>query len=128
MTKLFRLDDWIIQKFNLLLRLRLNFIAAIVDPGMPVRGRRDKVVPRRDDRRLPVDIDPAPQAVRVNDLAVVKAGQGAREVAHILDGPVGGPRVGFKGAVEQRHGYVADFIGLIGGGGCQSVKQWQESA
>ena len=95
---------------------------------MPTRGRRDKVVPGRDDRRLPVDVDPAPQAVGVDDLAPVEAGQGAREVAHVLDGPVGGPRVGFKRAVEQRHGHVADFVSLRGRVNCQSVEQWQRSA
>lgn len=67
---------------------------------MPMRRRRDELwVPGRD-RRLAVHVDPAPQAVGVNNLATVEAGQGTREVAHVLIGPEGGARMGLKGAIK----------------------------
>lgn len=82
---------------------------------MPMRGRRgDLRLPGRDGR-LAVDVYPASEAVGVYDLAAVEAGQGARKVAHVLDRPVGRARVGLKGAVEQRHGHIADFVCLCGG-------------
>lgn len=79
-----------------------------------MRGRRDELCVRGRDGRLAVHINPAPQAVGVDYLAAVEAGQGACEVAHVLDCAVGGARVGFEWAVEQRHGYVADFVCLNG--------------
>lgn len=78
-----------------------------------MRGRRDELWVLGRDRRLAVHVDPAPQAVGVDNLAAVEAGQGTREVAHILIRPEGGARMGLKGAVEQRHCYVADFVRLI---------------
>lgn len=78
-----------------------------------MRGRRDEVILGRYDRRLTVDVDPAPQAIGVDDLAAVEAGQGAREVAHVLDRAVSGSRVGFERAVEQRHGHVTHFVCLV---------------
>lgn len=78
----------------------MSFIAAIVDPSLSMRGRRNEVIPGRGDCRLPVDVDPAPETIGVDDLAAVETGQSAGEVAHILYCPEGGPRVGFKRAVQ----------------------------
>lgn len=78
-----------------------------------MRGRRDELRVLRRTRRLAVHVDPTPQAVGIDYLAAVEAGQSTREVAHILMCPEGGARMGLKGAVEQRHGHVADFVCLI---------------
>lgn len=66
----------------------------------------------RGDNRLPVHVDPAPQAIRVDNLAAVEAGQRPCEVPHVLNGPAGRGRVGFEGAVEERHGHVTDLVRL----------------
>lgn len=78
-----------------------------------MRGRRDELRVLGRDRRLAVHVDPAPQAVCIDYLAAVEAGQGTREVAHVLVCPEGGARMGLKGAVEQRHGHVADLVCLV---------------